>query len=104
MSNLTSVLKQLRQEQKHLTSQLVTLNTALAALNGTGRRARGGVSASGRARIAAAQRARWAKIKGQKVVPITTRRRRRLSAVALANMRAAQKARWEKWRKAQKKH
>jgi len=61
------------------------------------------MSAAGRARIAAAQRARWAKAKSQKVVSIAVRGRRRLSASALANIRAAQKARWGKWRKAQKK-
>jgi len=61
------------------------------------------MSAAGRTRIAAAQRARWAKAKGQKVVSIAVRRRRLLSASALANIRAGQKARWAKWRKAQKK-
>ena len=104
MPNLTSVLKQLEQEHNRLKSQLGRLSAALAALKATGTRARIGVSAAARARIAAAQRARWAKIKGEKVLSINTRRRRRLSAVALANIRAAQKARWEKWRKAQKRH
>ena len=60
------------------------------------------MSAAGRARIAAAQRARWAKVKGQKVVSIDARKRRKLPAKALANIRAAQKARWAKWRKQQK--
>jgi hypothetical protein len=58
---------------------------------------------AGRARIAAAQRARWAKVKRQKITSITARRSRKLSAVALANNRAAQKARWAKWRKGQKR-
>jgi hypothetical protein len=59
------------------------------------------MSASGRARIAAAQRARWAKAKGQKVVSITTRKRT-MSAASRRKIVAAQKARWAKWRKAQK--
>jgi hypothetical protein len=102
MSNLVSVLNQLEQERTRLASQLENLNNALAALNVNGASRTGKMSAAGRARIAAAQRARWAKAKGRKVVSITTRKRRKLSGAALARIRAAQKARWAKWRKAQK--
>jgi hypothetical protein len=59
--------------------------------------------AFGRARIASAQRARWAKIKGQKVVSISARKGHTMSAAARKRIAAAQKARWAKWRKAQKK-
>jgi hypothetical protein len=103
MANLTSVLKQLEQERTRLASRLESLNTALSALNGVGASRRGRMSAAGRAKIAAAQRARWAKAEGQKVVPITTRKKRKLSAAALARIRAAQKARWAKWRRQQKR-
>src|SRR5215469_3770809 len=104
MTNFTSVLQQLQQERLRLTSRLEQLNTAISALNGSGRRRgrRGTMSVAGRARIAAAQRARWAKVKGQKVVSIASRKRRKMSAAAIARIRAAQKARWAKWRKAQK--
>jgi hypothetical protein len=105
MSNLTSLVNQLEQERSRLTSQLAGLTNALAALNGAGKNAgrRGGtMSAAGRARIAAAQRARWAKIKGHNVVSITARKRRKMSAAAIARIRNAQKARWAKWRKQQK--
>ena len=97
MSNLASVLKNLEQERIRLTAQLQNLNSALAALTGKSQSKRG-ISAGGRARIAAAQRARWAKVRGAKVVPIT-RNRRKMSAAAIARIRAAQKARWVKWRK-----
>jgi hypothetical protein len=101
MANLTSVLNQLEQERSRLASQLENLNHALAALNGTGNTRSGRtISAAGRARIAAAQRARWAKVKGRKVVSIA-RRKRKLSAAAVARIRAAQRARWAKWRKDQ---
>jgi hypothetical protein len=71
MTNLTLILSQLERERTRLTSQLESLNSAISALNGTGnKRTVRTVSAGGRARIAAAQRARWAKIKGQKVVSI----------------------------------
>jgi uncharacterized protein YlxW (UPF0749 family) len=67
MTNLTSVVKQLQQERSRLTSQVESLTNAISALSvesnkGTGRT----ISAAGRARIAAAQRARWAKWKQQK--------------------------------------
>src|ERR1700747_2068347 len=56
----------------------------------------------GRARIAAAQRTRWAKVKGENVVSIARGGRRKMSAAAIARIRAAQKARWAKWRKVHK--
>lgn len=101
MTNVASVLNQLEQERTRLASELALLNTALSALNVKGLSRRGRMSAAGRARIAAAQSARWAKFKG-KVVPITAPKKRKLSTAALAHIRAAQKARWAKWRKAQK--
>jgi len=97
MSNLTSVLTHLEQERTRLTAQLQNLDNAIAALNGKSKSKRG-ISTAGRARIAAAQRARWAKVKGTKVIPIN-RKRRKMSAAAIARIRAAQKARWAKWRK-----
>jgi hypothetical protein len=103
MTNLTSVLNQLEQERIQLVSQLERLNNALTALNGTGKKQTGRtISAAGRARIAAAQRARWAKVKGRKVVLVTSQKRR-MSPAARRRIVAAQKARWAKWRKAQKK-
>ena len=97
MANLTPILNQLQHERSRLTAQLERLNNALSALTGLSKTRKGRtVSAAGRARIVAAQRARWAKVKGQKVIPITTRKRRKLSAAALAHIRAAQKARWAK--------
>jgi hypothetical protein len=102
MINLTALLRQLEHERTRLASQLENLNRAVSALNGTGSRQGGRtISAAGRRKIAAAQRARWAKAKGQKVVSIASRRRK-MSAAAIARIRAAQKARWAKWRKARK--
>jgi uncharacterized phosphosugar-binding protein len=103
MTNLTSALTQLEQERKRLSSRLEQLNNAVSALTATNGIRRGNISAAGRARIAAAQRARWAKAKGQKVVSIVSRKRRNMSAAAIARIRAAQKARWAKWRKLNKK-
>ena len=103
MASLTSVLKYLEQERNHLGAQLERLNHALSVLIGTSNhRARRTISAAGRARIAAAQRARWAKVKGQKVVSILARKGRTISPAARKRIAAAQKARWAKWRKAHK--
>ena len=102
MTNLTSILNQLELERNRLASQLASLNNALSALNGTGtKRAARRMSAAGRARIAAAQRARWAKLKGKKVVSITARKRT-MSPASRKKVAAAQRARWAKWRKAQR--
>jgi hypothetical protein len=104
MANLTSVLKYLEQERNRLGAQLERLNHALSVLIGTSHhRTRRTISAAGRARIAAAQRARWAKSKGQKLVSTRRRKGRTMSSAARNRIVAAQKARWAKWRKAQKK-
>jgi hypothetical protein len=104
MANLTSVLKYLEQERNHLGSQLERLNHALSVLIGTSNHRTGRrLSAAGRARIAAAQRARWARVKGHKVVSIVARKGHAMSPAARKRIAAAQKARWAKWRKAQKK-
>ena len=50
------------------------------------------MSAAGRAAIAAAAKARWAKIKGT----APKRKKGKMSVQGLANIRAAQKARWAK--------
>jgi hypothetical protein len=105
MTNFSSVLNQLQQERNRLTAQLGRLSTAISALNGvtnneTGRKT---ISAAGRARIAAGQRARWAKVKGPKVVSIAAPKRRTMSPAARRKIAAAQKLRWAKWKRAKKK-
>jgi hypothetical protein len=104
MTNLTSVLKYLEQERNRLGVQLERLDHALSVLIGTtNHRTRRTLSAAGRARIAAAQRARWAKVRGHKVVSIAARKGRKMSPAARKRIVAAQKARWAKWRRAHKK-
>ena len=61
-----------------------------------------GMSAAGRARVAAAQKARWAKIKAGKPAP-TAKKKFTMSAVAKAKISAAAKARWAAVRAAKKK-
>jgi hypothetical protein len=101
MTNLSSVVSQLRNERTQVQGQLERLDQAISLLgnlsNGS-RSTRGGtrnMSMSARKRIAAAQKARWAKWHQQhgqdnrktapnKVVSIASRRK----------MAAAQRARW----------
>ena len=62
------------------------------------------ISAAGRARIAAAARARWAKVKGRKTAAKPVKKiRRKLSAAARAKIAAAARARWKKAKAAGKK-
>ena len=99
MITLPLVLRQLQQERDRLATELHRLDAAISALTGravTIKRARQ-LSAAGRTRIAAAQRARWARARGQKVVSIASRRRS-MSPAARKRVAAAQKARWAKWR------
>jgi hypothetical protein len=104
MVNLSGVMKQLKKERDRVQQQLTRLNAALAAFAGvyrgrTGTKPRRKLSAKGRARIAAAQRARWAKVKGQqKIVSIAKPVKRTMSASARRKIAAAQRMRWAKVR------
>ncbi len=69
-------------------------------------RKKSGMSAEGRARIIAAQKARWAKVRAEKgETPAKSagapkkRRKNKISPEGLARIKAAQKARWAKFRK-----
>ncbi len=66
MGNMGAVVKQLRKERDRVAKQLSGLNAALAAFVGAyGTKPRRKMSAKARARIAAAQRARWKAWKAQ---------------------------------------
>jgi hypothetical protein len=110
MAYLAGVVQQLNRERDQAAKTVKQLDAALAALNGgsygrkTGTRRK--ISAAGRARIAAAQRARWAKVRGtgkQKQNVVTMPKRKTMSAAARRKIAAAQRARWAKVKAAQKK-
>ena len=74
-------------------------NRILGAPSGNGAtpKKRRKMSAAGRANIAAAVRARWAKIKGRKSSMKTAKRpRRKMSAAGRAKLAASARARWRK--------
>lgn len=64
MGNLSGIVKQLKQERDRVEKQLSGLNAAISAFvavyGGAKPKRRRKISAKGRAKIAAAQRARWA--------------------------------------------
>jgi hypothetical protein len=60
---MQSVVRQLQKERKRLEDELERVSAALTAFGKTYMRKTRRLSAAGRKRIAAAQRARWAKIK-----------------------------------------
>ena len=95
------IIAQLRIERDKAAQQVNALDMAIAALSGTttsqGSRGRRKMSAAARARISAAQKARWARTRGQKVV-VSITHKRRISAAGLARIRAANRARWAKVR------
>jgi hypothetical protein len=114
MTYLAGVVQQLRTERDQAEKTLRRLDAALAALGGvsrgktTGMRSR--LSPAARARIAAAQRARWAKSRAKagqtahkaNVVSMPARKKT-ISAAGRKRIAAAQKARWAKVKAAQKK-
>ncbi len=111
MINLTS--SQLR-KAADLQDQIAKFQTQLAALLGGETKAapvkavkKGGMSAAGRARIVAAQKLRWSKIKAAKpvakvVAAKPAKKKFKMSAAAKAKISAAAKLRWAKIKAAKK--
>jgi len=106
LKGLESVVSQLREERTNLINQLQHIDAALSVLGKLeGGRAhtkprRRRLSASARRRIAAAQRARWARVKGQsksaRKGPADVTSIRTMSAAARRKIGAAQRKRWAK--------
>src|SRR6266545_814700 len=118
MANLTSALQELREERKQAQYQVEKLESAISVLedlvgrNGSlTRTAVGGsrvVTATARRRMAAAQRARWAKVRQQAQNQQTNKPhtrsspKRTISAAGRRRIAAAQRARWAKIRTQQR--
>ena len=114
MSLLNLTAQQLR-KAANLKDQIAALEKQLVAITGTqaapvqaAKPAKKGMSAAGRAKIAAAQKARWAKVKAAKTKPAVkavvkvvakpaaklAKKKFVMSAAAKAKISAAAKARW----------
>ena len=98
-------------EKAKLEARLTAINRVLggeASVVAAPTATRGGrrqFSAATKAKMAAAQKARWAKLKGKTTIPATAtaspsapavKKKRKMSAAGKANIRAAVKARWAK--------
>ena len=115
MDNLAGVVQQLKRERDDAAKTVQRLDAAIAALNGASHGkstpTRKPLSAAARARIAAAQRARWAKLRGNggqtaqkpKVVSMPAKKKTTMSPAARKKIAAFQKARWAKIKAAKKK-
>ena len=101
MESMAGVVQMLRSEHDRLARQVNAIRQALSAFGAAyGKQGvnRGKMSAAGRARIAAAQRARWAKIKSNttELKVVTSPQKRTMSAAGRKRVAAAQRARWAK--------
>lgn len=85
------VLRERIEEMQHELAGI--LGEPSSGTGGAGRRA---MSASARARIAAAQRRRWRKHRNEKGAAPAAKKTRRMSAAARARIAASAKARWAK--------
>jgi hypothetical protein len=100
MANLSQIVEQLKTEEERLKRELKTVSGVLAVFGGRLEKRTFGrkLSAAGRKRIAAAQRARWAKIRARKQNVVAMPKRRTMSASGRKKIAAAQRARWAKVR------
>lgn len=109
MINIERIIVDLREKREAAARHLAQLDAALAALSGSpGKRMQTGrkLSMAARARIAAAQKARWAKIRAngeQKQKVVTMPKKRTMSDAARRKIAQAQKARCAKVKATQKK-
>ena len=106
MSQLARVVQQLKKEHDRLTKQIQGISAALSAFGSAYGKPNAGqskMSEAGRARIAAAQRLRWSKVKrnnGQVKDFSTVPKKRTMSAAGRRRISAAQKLRWAEVRSA----
>ena len=112
MSNLLSLtsaqLKQAADIKDKIEVLTKELNSILGGSVASVKPAKKGMSAAGKAKIAAAQKLRWAKVNAAKGVKLIVKaakpvaKKRKMSAEGKARIVAAQKARWAKIHAAKK--
>jgi hypothetical protein len=108
MNSINSLSAQQLRRAAAIKDQIDTLENELGKILGGGgatqlQNGKRTMSASARARIAAAQKARWAKVKGKNGAKPAGSSRRRMSPAARAKIAAAAKARWAKAKAAGRK-
>jgi hypothetical protein len=111
LEGLGNIVTELRAERAHLVNNLRHVDAALAVLGKLeggkfATASRRSLSVTARRKMAAAQKARWAKVRGQSQTAAsgkTSTARRTISAAARRKIAAAQRARWAKVRASQQK-
>jgi hypothetical protein len=92
MKNVSGVVQQLQRELERAKKEVEQFGAALVALGSSSSNgSRRTMSAAARKKISLAQKARWAKQKGQAARP-----KRTMSAAGRKRIAAAQRARWAK--------
>ena len=110
LEGLVLIVKQLRIERTNLVNELKHVDAALAVLGkldggSSYTKPRRTLSASARRKIAAAQKARWAKVRNESKPAAATASapvKRTMSASARSKIAAAQRKRWAKVRAGKK--
>src|ERR1039457_2668277 len=108
MSNLLSLTSTQLKSAADIKDRISALEKELGGILGSPApaakpaRKKGQISAAGLARIRAAQKARWAKVKAAKPAAPVAKKKFTMSAAAKAKISAAAKARWAKIRAAKK--
>jgi hypothetical protein len=100
MTSIARIVGQLKTEERRLTRELGVIRAALTAFKASPNRSKGRrqLSVAGRARISAAQKARWVKPRGGRPNVVAMPKSRTMSAAARKKIAAAQRARWAKVR------
>lgn len=97
MTNLLSLTSAQLKQAAELKDQITTLEAELSTLLGSApAKATKKFSAATKAKMAKAQQARWAKIKGPKTTAEPAKKKFTMSAAGRARIAAAAKARWAK--------
>ena len=111
MSDFSALTSTQLKRAADLKDKIEALNRQLEAILGASASVvskpgkRGGMSAAGRAKVAAAQKARWARVnaaKSAKTAKPLAKKKFTMSAAAKAKISAAAKARWAKIKAAKK--
>jgi hypothetical protein len=108
-NNLSALTSAHLRHAADLKENILALNKELASILGASTPApaatpkKSKMSATARAKIGAAQKARWAKAKGAKLAVKAPAKKRKMSAAAKAKLSAMAKARWAKVKASGKK-
>jgi len=86
----------LKEKIEALNQELTSILGGSGSVSAKATKKKGGMSAAGRAAVAAAQRARWAKLKAAKPAGKAPAKKSKMTPSARAKIAAAQKARWAK--------